>query len=365
MNTTLTFVERPTSALLILGAAFLLLFAASVAFAQTASSRTDARVAPPPEANLATVTLPGNQLLERSIAELDSRRSVSARIRQRISLFDHELVGSGTYLEQHGAEGTQFRLELKIQLGDQPGSLLQICDGRYVWTSRQIFDDLKVTRMSLERVYQALQESGEMGGMRGVGDWPGLGGLPNLVRGLYRHFDFPQVDEDRLTGAASTTSGGIVHIPVWRLHGTWKSDRLDSPTATPSEELRLRPASLPPHAPDRVVLFIGKDDLFPYRIEFHRRKVVERLGGRRGVEDRELLSIDLYEVTMNVMLDPSRFEHQTEDLGFSDVTDDFVRYAMPLIGSDWPSIPLVGGLQRFTRFERIFAETQLTPYLPE
>jgi ATP-dependent phosphofructokinase / diphosphate-dependent phosphofructokinase len=48
-----------------------------------------------------------------------------------------------------------------------------------------------------------------------------------------------------------------------------------------------------------------------------------------------------------------------------DVTDDFVRYAMPLIGSDWPSVPLVGGLQRFTRFEQIFAETKLTKYVPE
>jgi 6-phosphofructokinase len=49
----------------------------------------------------------------------------------------------------------------------------------------------------------------------------------------------------------------------------------------------------------------------------------------------------------------------------TDVTDDFVRYARPLIGEDWPSVPLVGGLQRFTRFERVFAEQKLTPYVPQ
>lgn len=47
-----------------------------------------------------------------------------------------------------------------------------------------------------------------------------------------------------------------------------------------------------------------------------------------------------------------------------DVTDDFLKYATPLIGSDWPSIPLVGGLQRFTRFEPIFAEKKLPAYVP-
>ncbi len=48
-----------------------------------------------------------------------------------------------------------------------------------------------------------------------------------------------------------------------------------------------------------------------------------------------------------------------------DVTDDFIRYAAPLIGPDWPSIPLVNGLQRFTRFNPIFAAKKLDTYHPE
>jgi 6-phosphofructokinase 1 len=45
-----------------------------------------------------------------------------------------------------------------------------------------------------------------------------------------------------------------------------------------------------------------------------------------------------------------------------DVTDDFIRYAAPLIGLDWPSIPLVNGLQRFARFSPVFAAKKLDPY---
>jgi 6-phosphofructokinase 1 len=49
----------------------------------------------------------------------------------------------------------------------------------------------------------------------------------------------------------------------------------------------------------------------------------------------------------------------------TDVTDDFVRYARPLIGDDWPSVPLVGGLQRFARLEPVFAEQRLPEYVPQ
>lgn len=48
-----------------------------------------------------------------------------------------------------------------------------------------------------------------------------------------------------------------------------------------------------------------------------------------------------------------------------DVTDDFVRYARPLIGDQWPSVPLVNGRQRFTRFAPLFAAAQLPAYTPQ
>ena len=48
-----------------------------------------------------------------------------------------------------------------------------------------------------------------------------------------------------------------------------------------------------------------------------------------------------------------------------DVTDDFVGYARPLIGDDWPSIPLVDGRQRFARLRPIFTEKKLPAYVPQ
>ncbi len=48
-----------------------------------------------------------------------------------------------------------------------------------------------------------------------------------------------------------------------------------------------------------------------------------------------------------------------------DVTDDFIRYAQPLIGTEWPDIPLVAGRQRFARLEKIFVPQRLPSYVPQ
>ncbi len=48
-----------------------------------------------------------------------------------------------------------------------------------------------------------------------------------------------------------------------------------------------------------------------------------------------------------------------------DVTDDFLRYATPLIGEDWPSVPLLMGRQRFAQLKPAFAVKKLPSFIPE
>jgi 6-phosphofructokinase len=49
----------------------------------------------------------------------------------------------------------------------------------------------------------------------------------------------------------------------------------------------------------------------------------------------------------------------------NDVTDDFIRYARPLIGNDWVSVPLENGIMRFARLKPLFAEKKLPSYIPQ
>lgn len=45
-----------------------------------------------------------------------------------------------------------------------------------------------------------------------------------------------------------------------------------------------------------------------------------------------------------------------------DVTDDFIRYAKPLIGSEMLTLPMIDGRQRLTQFAPIYAEKKLAAY---
>ncbi len=45
-----------------------------------------------------------------------------------------------------------------------------------------------------------------------------------------------------------------------------------------------------------------------------------------------------------------------------DVTDDFLRYAQPLIGEGMLSLPMISGRQRMTRFQKIYADQKLPAY---
>lgn len=47
-----------------------------------------------------------------------------------------------------------------------------------------------------------------------------------------------------------------------------------------------------------------------------------------------------------------------------DVTDAFIEYAMPLIGNEWPEIPMENGLQRFARLNICFVDKKLGDYVP-
>ena len=48
-----------------------------------------------------------------------------------------------------------------------------------------------------------------------------------------------------------------------------------------------------------------------------------------------------------------------------DVTDDFIRYAQPLIGDGWPDIAIENGIQRFARLRIQFIDKKLPAYIPQ
>jgi len=65
---------------------------------------------------------------------------------------------------------------------------------------------------------------------------------------------------------------------------------------------------LPEHLPDHVILCLGKDDLFPYQIDY-RRKVPKRFWNRDEPQSRSILTVKFTEVDFGRRFDASRFEY--------------------------------------------------------
>ena len=49
----------------------------------------------------------------------------------------------------------------------------------------------------------------------------------------------------------------------------------------------------------------------------------------------------------------------------TDVTDDFIKYARPLIGDNWVSVPIIDGRIRLAQLKPIHADQKLDSYVPQ
>lgn len=258
-------------------------------------------------------------LLVSAINALDARESLSARIHVNVNLFGEQMVGSGIYLEQAPARLRHLRMEMNIQVRDQPATLLQVCDGQNLWTFRQMGEERSLTRVDVGRVVTASAGPTGNAATGQLPNWPGLGGLPRLLRTLRESFEFDTIEPGRL-----------LQVPVWRVQGHWRPSRLaallpDQKKAI-EEGKEIDFAKLPRQLPSHVVVLIGQEDLVPYRLEYRRVKKGNHLG---ELESRAtvVLALQLSEVALNVPLDASCFVHHGGDMGSLDTTDEFMQAA--------------------------------------
>jgi len=249
-------------------------------------------------------------LLVDAIRELEGHASVAASIRHEVALFGQRLSGSGTYFEEQAAGNRRIRLELKIQLGDHTSSFLQVCDGDFLWTYQKLLKEPTLTRIHVARALEGLRRAEGAGSEKRPEMLPGLGGLPKVLRALHASFDF---------AAAQRGQWGKEKRLVWRLHGRWRGARLAALIPDQKEAIeRGEPvdlSKLPQHLPDHVVLLLGQNDLFPYRIEYRRGE---------GSEAVTLVATQLYDVRINVPTDDPDLFLYKPDLKHTDVTQEFL-----------------------------------------
>jgi hypothetical protein len=267
-------------------------------------------------------------LIQRVADTCNQLESVQARIHFQADLFGQHTIGSGIYLQRGRGDARKFRLDLRIPLGrvgdaSKEQVLVRVCDGQYLWEHRELPDtDISdgqprstITKVDIRRVRQALEQNPKSVSANAEHElmW---GGLPKLLDGLQRSFRFTSVEADHLD-APSVSNDGIDSLKVWLATGSWRPEALRgfSPSLV-NDAAQGRPLNVSKQAsqaPDEVALYVGQDDLFPYRVEFRRRA---EKGRGESTEMTPIMQLAFFEVRLNAMIDDDQFkyDHNAEDI---------------------------------------------------
>jgi hypothetical protein len=247
-------------------------------------------------------------VLVQALEQLAKHQTVAAAVNLTSSVFGEALVASGQYL-QGSKDSRQLRMELKVQLGEKVCSLQQISDGQAVWIRRTTITQSFLGRVDVPRALVALQQADHRPTVEGLA----LGGLPLLLDSLYRCVDFRAARTERL-GA----------MPVMVISGTWKPSLLVHFLPDQRQAIEAGQAAdlgrMPAYVPNEVEVFLGRDDLFPYKIDF----LHSRAPGTRSSRDRVLASIKFVDVKLDVPIEASQFVYQPGEAVPIDETAAFV-----------------------------------------
>ncbi len=264
--------------------------------------------------------LSAEAVLTQAVLATARHASIQAKVRVDVEVFDQQLLGRGVYLQQGYDRQRMIRLELEMQAYKQASSLLQVSDGRFLWTERQVAKQREVDRLDLRRLRQAWQEqavwpaSDPLAGLK-------IGGIGQLLAGLNENFRFGNLVASEIDG-----------VPVLRTIGRWRRDKLLAfRAASGSEEEERNPDRpweyLPEQLPHEVHLTLGRDDLFPYDIDFRQQRL--RTGAGQGGEPRRfaetMVRLRLYEVVFGAPLDPRQFVYTPGKSLMVDKTDDYLK----------------------------------------
>jgi hypothetical protein len=175
-----------------------------------------------------------------------------------------------------------------------------VCDGTHLWIVEELEGNRTLAVVDMARLHRAQPRSQVPQPQPLVA----IAGVPKLLAGLQDNFRFTRVVESRLDD-----------LSVWSIEGRWEPGRLAQ--LLPDQRERISSGAdvdlspLAPNLPHRVMLHVGSDDLFPYRLEYWRSE--------RAVDDapsggREMLMavMEFYEVQLGGSLDPALFMFRAE-----------------------------------------------------
>jgi hypothetical protein len=201
---------------------------------------------------------PAERLIDEAAAKIGKLRSVSATLLETVDMLNHRITIKGTY-----RKAPDHRIYLLLAVTGPPdtnGTTLQICDGETLWDYMAILDTPQAYRKFGIKLIMERLNSPDLDSRIKEQAMTQLGfaGPDTLLQGLRRDFRFEEKEESTLDGK-----------PVVILHGTWRTRQgLTGPDGRPVQQIGM----LPPYIPSTALLYLGKEDGWPYKLSLSGRQ---------------------------------------------------------------------------------------------
>lgn len=319
-----------------LTAVVLVAVAGAVGYFSFTARKVPADIPPTATAAAAATTPPaaptaGDQLVVQARLQLERRLSVTARIRYQAMIERRALAGFGGYWQQGRGDDMHMRFELRINHDNT--SLLQVSNGRFIWTDQQVPAGRTITRLDLRKVRSETSRPEDeltdlvTGSIRPAPAEPELslrtGGLPTLLKVLGDCFAFSPHQSMRWT-PAQPLEGLPATLPVYAVVGRWKPEVLA--LFVPEGQ---GPEALPDRLPQEVLLLFGQSDLFPYRIEFRRSRPKSASPADSPLAAYTLTSdplmlLELSAVSFDSQVPAGQFDYSAGDANWIDRTSEYI-----------------------------------------
>ncbi|MGI8978008.1 MAG: hypothetical protein ACR2FY_02160 [Pirellulaceae bacterium] len=266
----------------------------------------------------------GNKLVALAAKDVFRQKAIHAKVRQRVFAFGQEVVGAGEYYQFGSGQPKLLRLDMKMQVGPQAATLLQVCGRQDYWIRRHVPPAIpQMEHVNLTRLASALSRADDDGKYLATDHWILLGGLSRLIESLHRDFDFAPPQPARIgTLPVLVVQGRLKPARFQALHPAAKTGGEATGEQLPtSVNVTLgRANQMPPH--------------FPHRIEYLRQLSAKELKTAAPMDPSKanhpanetiLSTLEFTEVDAPLDLDPHLFEFDPGDEEFEDRTQTWLR----------------------------------------
>jgi len=242
--------------------------------------------------------------LRLSQEKLKSLQPFRAEIVETIVVREKTFRAKGKYLQ---GKGLKLRLEFELEIGRTKGTLVQVCNGKTLWTQNTIGATVQATRRDVPRIIKELKQLSQAGTKPRPRQFEtdlGLGGIEALLTSLERTMTFTLRRERQVQGR-----------PFVIIEGSWNATFLETLT----DDRRPSSGELPEYIPDRVRIYFDKTTQFPHRIVYMKKQP-----DREGL--RPMVSLEFRKVEVNATIDDSVFVFKAgKGVQVQDVTNEFIK----------------------------------------